>query len=389
MEYIDLIGFGHTPFGRRPHCSVQALMQQAAQEALNDAGFEGADIDAVVISHFNHGFSEQGFTAGLSAALAPGLQGCPAIRVESACASGAAAVHVGAQAILSGRAQRVLVIGVEAMTHLTSVQAGRLLLKASHVDSEADTPAGFAGLFARAADAYAKRFADPSMAMARIAHKNLSNGAANSLAHFRRPMDLAACSVVSADNPHVMGRLKLSDCSPISDGAAAIVMSHAQAHSKGDDVVSLRAMAQFNDFLPLAARDASVLHGAGVAWRHALSEARVTLNDIDCVETHDCFSIAELMQYEAMGLTGLGEGARALEEGWVFPDGRLPINLSGGLKSKGHPIGATGVSMHVMASRQLLGRYGTQWLKSPELAGVFNMGGAGVANLVSILERVK
>lgn len=389
MQYIDLIGFGHTPFGRQPHCSVQELMQQAAQQALSDAGFEGADIDAVVISHFNHGFSEQGFTAGLSASLAPGLQGCPAVRVESACASGSAAVQQGAQAILSGRAQRVLVIGVEAMTHLTSAQAGQLLLKASHVESEAHAPAGFAGLFARAADAYAERFADPSLAMARIAHKNLSNGAANNLAHFRRPMDLAACCTASADNPIVTGRLRRSDCSPISDGAAAIVMSHAKAHSKGDDVVSLRAMAQFNDFLPLSARDASVLHGAGIAWQRALSDAKADLNDLDCVETHDCFTIAELMQYEAMGLTALGEGARALEEGWVFPDGRLPINLSGGLKSKGHPIGATGVSMHVMAARQLLGLYGAQWLKNPELAGVFNMGGSGVANFVSILERVK
>jgi acetyl-CoA C-acetyltransferase len=141
--------------------------------------------------------------------------------------------------------------------------------------------------------------------------------------------------------------------------------------------------------MPMSRRDMSQMAGARVAWQRLLQAAGLTLEDLDCVETHDCFTIAELMQYEAMGLAPAGQGVRALDEGWVMPGGKLPVNLSGGLKSKGHPVGATGVSMHVMAAWQLLGRYRADVLPDARLAAVFNMGGAGVANYGSVLERVE
>ena len=153
--------------------------------------------------------------------------------------------------------------------------------------------------------------------------------------------------------------------------------------------VRFRAAVQVNDFLPLSRRDPIAFEGAAEAWRRALAASGLTLEDLSFVETHDCFTIAELIEYEAMGLAPAGQGARAALEGWTQKDGRLPVNPSGGLKSKGHPIGATGVSMHVLASMQLTGQAGEMQLPRADVAGVFNMGGAAVANYVSMLEAVR
>ena len=150
--------------------------------------------------------------------------------------------------------------------------------------------------------------------------------------------------------------------------------------------VKFRAAVQVNDFLPLSRRDPTAFEGAAVAWRRALGDAGLALEDLSFVESHDCFTIAELLEYEAMGLTAPGQGARAVLEGWTAKDGRLPVNPSGGLKAKGHPIGATGVSMHAIAAMQLTGTAGTMQVPRADVAGVFNMGGAAVANYVSILE---
>ena len=144
-----------------------------------------------------------------------------------------------------------------------------------------------------------------------------------------------------------------------------------------------------NDLLPLSRRDPIGFDGARQAWDKAKAEAGVTLDDLSFVETHDCFTVAEMLEYEAMGLARPGEGWRVIREGLTQRDGKLPVNLSGGLKAKGHPLGATGVSMHVIASMQLMGEAGDMQLPSPNLAGVFNMGGAAVTNYVSILERAK
>lgn len=388
MSAVDLVGFAHTRFGKFPDRDVESLMREVAQQALEDAGVEAADIDAIYVGHFNHGLSRQGFTAGLAGGLLPGLRFKPATRVENACATGTAAIHQGAQAIRAGDARRVLAIGVESMSRLPTREVGQALLAAGYVAEEADTPAGFAGAFAKIAETYAARFGAPEAAMARIASKNHTNGAENPYAQLRQALDVDFCSTESPGNPRVAGRLLRTDCSPISDGAAAVVLAASDARPAGIPAVRLRATAQVTDLMPMSARDMSELAGCREAWRLALARAGIGLDDLDCVETHDCFTIAELMQYEAMGLAAPGEGARVLDDGTVLQGGRLPVNLSGGLKAKGHPIGATGVSMHVLASWLLLGRFGADRLPPAQLAGVFNMGGAGVSNCVSILERV-
>jgi acetyl-CoA C-acetyltransferase len=181
--------------------------------------------------------------------------------------------------------------------------------------------------------------------------------------------------------------LKRTDCSLVSDGAAAIVIASGDVAQAARRRVRFRATAQVSDLMPIASRDITRFEGCREAWGRALDAADLSLPDLSLVETHDCFTIAELIEYEAMGLTPEGKGARAILEGWTAKDGRLPVNRSGGLKSKGHPIGATGVSMHALAAMQLSGEAGDMQLGKADVAGVFNMGGAAVANYVSILER--
>jgi len=190
-------------------------------------------------------------------------------------------------------------------------------------------------------------------------------------------------------NPIVAGPLKRTDCSLVSDGAAAVVLADVATALSLRKAVVFRAAEQVNDFLPMSWRDVIAFEGPELAWKRALKAARLGLDDLDLVETHDCFTIAELIEYEAMGLTAKGQGARAILEGWTEKDGRLPVNPSGGLKSKGHPIGATGVSMHVLAAMQLTGTAGDMQIAGAALAGVMNMGGAAVANFVSILEPLR
>jgi len=153
--------------------------------------------------------------------------------------------------------------------------------------------------------------------------------------------------------------------------------------------VAFRAAEQVNDFLPMSRRDILAFEGPELAWKKALAASRLRLDDLDLVETHDCFTIAELIEYEAMGLAKPGEGARLALDGTTAKDGRLPVNPSGGLKAKGHPIGATGVSMHVLTAMQLVGEAGGIQVPGAKLGGIFNMGGAAVANYVSILDRIR
>jgi acetyl-CoA C-acetyltransferase len=187
----------------------------------------------------------------------------------------------------------------------------------------------------------------------------------------------------------VAGPLRRTDCSLVSDGAAALVLTDVETALGMKKAIVFRSSAQVNDYLPMSRRDIIQFEGCERAWSRAFADGRVSLDDLSFVETHDCFTIAELIQYEAMGLTPKGQGARAITDGWTEKTGKLPVNPSGGLKSKGHPIGATGVSMHIMAAMQLAGQAGDMQVKSPKLAGIFNMGGAAVANYVSVLEPLR
>jgi acetyl-CoA C-acetyltransferase len=384
-----IVGWAHTPFGKLAGETVESLIVRVAGEALSDAGIDAKDIDEIVLGHFNAGFSAQDFTASLVLQASPDLRFKPATRVENACATGSAAVHQGLKTIAARAARIVLVVGVEQMTATPGPEIGRNLLKASYVREEADIDGGFAGIFGMIAGLYFQKYGDQSDALAMIAAKNHKNGVGNPYAQMRKDLGYDFCRTESEKNPIVAGPLKRTDCSLVSDGAAAVVLADVETALQLGKAVAFRAAEHVQDFLPMSRRDILKFEGCAMAWRRALAAAGIGLGDLSFVETHDCFTIAELIEYEAMGLVPEGRGAVAIKEGWTEKTGKLPVNPSGGLKAKGHPIGATGVSMHAMTAMQLSGSAGGLQVQNARLGGIFNMGGTSVANYVSILERIK
>src|SRR5216683_478319 len=378
-----IVGFAHTQFGRLEGETLESLIVRVAGAALADAGVEARDVDEIVLGHFNAGFSAQDFTASLVLQASPDLRFKPATRVENACATGSAAVHHGVRAIRARTARIVLAVGVEQMTTTPAAEIGRNLLKASYVHEEADIDGGFAGIFGKIAGLYFPKWGDQSDALAMIAAKNHKNGVGNPYAQMRKDLGFDFCRTESEKNPFVAGPLKRTDCSPVSDGAAALVLADVETALAMHKAVIFRALSHVQDFLPMSKRDILKFEGCGAAWSRALGSAGIELADLSFVETHDCFTIAELIEYEAMGLVGEGEGARAIRDGLTQKDGPLPVNPSGGLKAKGHPIGATGVSMHALTAMQLCGTAGGMQLPDARLGGIYNMGGAAVANYVS------
>jgi len=382
-----IVGWGHTPFGKLPDRSLEQLIVEAGREALASAGIDGGDVDAVWLGHFNSGMVADAFASSMILGVDEKLRFKPAIRCENACASGAAALYSAIDAVESGRVRVALVVGAEKMTQLDTATVTHALGGASYQREESEL--SFPAIFARYAKAYGERFGDPGEAMARIAVKNHANAMANPLAQMHKPLTLEFCRTVSARNPMIADPLKVSDCSLISDGAAAIVIAHRDLIADFPRAVAFRAVEQVNDLLPLSRKDLAAFEGPKRAFAQAYAAAGITVDDLDFAEVHDCFTIAELLSVEAMGLAPPGGGREVVCEGQTERGGRLPINLSGGLKAKGHPVGATGVSMHVLAARQLVGAAGEMQIESPSLGACFNMGGGAIANCVSVLERLK
>ena len=389
MTEACIVGWAHLPFGKLEEPDIEALIGRVAGAAIADAGIAPSEVDGVFVGLFNNGFSKQDFPSSLVLQSLPDLRFKPAARYENACASGSAAVYGARDFLAAGRGRFALVVGAEKMTATPGPQVGDNLLGASYRREEADAPGGFAGVFGRIAETYFQRFGDQSDALAAIAAKNHRNGVDNPYAQMRRDLGYEFCRTPSDKNPYVAGPLKRTDCSLVSDGAAALILADEETARTMGKAVRFRAAVHVNDFLPLSRRDPTRFEGGAIAWSRALDDAGLKLPDLSFVETHDCFTIAELIEYEAMGLAPHGQGARAILEGWTAPDGRLPVNRSGGLKAKGHPVGATGVSMHVIAAMQLADEAGAMQLPKADIAGVFNMGGAAVANYVSILERAR
>jgi acetyl-CoA C-acetyltransferase len=389
MSEACIVGWAHTPFGKLEEDDVESLIARVAGAAIADAGIAPGEIDATFVGMYNEGFSKQDFPSSLVLQSLPELRFRPATRFENACATGTAAIHGARNFLAAGRGRFALVIGVEKMTATPGPQVGDILLSASYRREEGEIPAGFAGVFGRIAERYFQQYGDQSDALAAIAAKNHRNGVDNPYAQMRRDLGYEFCRAVSEKNPYVAPPLKRTDCSLVSDGAAALILTDEETAKSLNKAVRFRAAVQVNDFLPLSSRDPTSFEGAARAWHRAFDESGLKLGDLSFVETHDCFTIAELIEYEAMGLVPRGQGARAALEGWTAKDGRLPVNRSGGLKSKGHPVGATGVSMHAIAAMQLAGEAGEMQLPKAEVGGVFNMGGAAVANYVSILDRLR
>ena len=382
-----IVGWAHTPFGRLDEPDVEGLMARVSGAALEHAGIGPEAVEGIYAGVMNSGFSRQGFEAAQVSLSEPGLAHVPATHVENACATGSAALYAALDFIESGRGRVALVVGAEKMTHKSAAETGDVLLSASYRKEEGEIEGGFAGIFGRIAASYFQRYGDRSEELARIAAKNHRNGVANPYAQIRRDLGFAFCNTVSDRNPYVCAPLRRTDCSLISDGAAALVVADEEVAAGLPRAIGFRARRQVNDLLPLSRRDPTAFAGGRMAWERARADAGITMDDLGFVETHDCFTVAELIEYEAMGLAAPGEGYRVVREGLAEKGGRLPVNPSGGLKAKGHPVGATGVSQHVMACLQLVGEAGDMQVSGAALGGVYNMGGAAVANYVSILER--
>lgn len=388
MKNPCIVGWAHTRFGRLDGETLESLITQVTSGALADAGISGREVDAVFVGNLG-GFENQTFPASLPLQANDGLRFKPATRYENACASGSAALYAALDRIAAGRARIALVVGVEKMNALDNAGVTAALAAASYMKEEGGQGLSFPGIFAQMAQTYFDRYGDQSDALATIAAKNHANGAKNPLAHIRKDLGFDYCRNVSEKNKLVAPPLKVSDCSTVADGAAALIVAAPEVALGFRKAVAFRAAQQVNDFLPMSRRDVIDFAGPKEAFARAYAEAGVGVNDLSFAEVHDCFTIAELLSCEAMGLAAPGQGGRVALDGITRIDGRLPVNPSGGLKAKGHPVGATGVSMHVMAAMQLTGRAGELQLPNAKLGAVFNMGGSAVASYVSILEPVR
>lgn len=384
---VSIVGWAHLPFGRLDAMTLEDLIVRAGREAMRHAGVPADSVDGVWLGNLNGGFVPDIFAASLGLECDDGLRWKPAVRLENACASGAAAIYAACDAIEAGRARIALVIGAEKMTAVQGSDVTRILGNCAYSGEAGSPPGGFPGIFGAIAQDYFNMHGDHSATLAQIAAKNHANGVRNPWAHMRTDLGFAFCNTVSERNPLIAPPLRKTDCSLVSDGAAALILASDDAAAEFPLAVSLRSRVQVNDYLPLQRRRVVEFEGPRRAWQLALQEAGCALENLSLAEVHDCFTIAELLSYEAMGLAPRGQGHRLLEEGVVMRDGRLPVNPSGGLKAKGHPIGATGVSMHAIAAMQLTGQAGEMQIPDATLAGVFNMGGSAVASYVSILER--
>ena len=381
-----IVGWGHTEFGRLKD-DLEQLIVRSAREAIEHAGVDPTEIDGIWMGHYNGGLVNDGFPSSLALQIDPKLRFTPSTRLENACASGSAAIHGARNAINSGNTKIALVIGVEKMTGKDTKGVTESLMTASYQAEESEV--SFPQVFSRFAHTYFQKYGNKSEILARIAAKNHKNSVHNPLAQMQKDVGFEFCNTISDKNPLVASPLRLTDCSLVSDGAAALVMVSDELEENFGKSVKFRSAVQVNDFLPMSSRDILKFEGPAKAFSDAYKEAGITLDDVDFAEVHDCFTIAELLVYEAMGLTKLGQGDRAILDGTVYSDGILPVNLSGGLKAKGHPVGATGVSMHALTSAQLTGQAGAMQKKNANIGCIFNMGGSGVANYCSILEASK
>ncbi len=392
---ISVIGTYHTKFGILEQ-TLYDLILEAGRGAIEDAGIDPAEIDGIWVGNLSGGgFNDQDHIAPFTVDIHPDLRFVPANRVENACASGSAAIECAKYAIESGEQKFALVIGVEKMTQRDTKDITKLLAQSSYWPEEGGKGMTFPGLFAEYAKGYMAHYGysleELRKDLARIAAKNHVNALENPLAQM--PMDITAEKILNKPdnkNPVIADPLRLFDCSLVSDGAAALVLAPTEtAKALKEEVVEIAAVGHTTDYLSIFKRSNYELTAGKLAVRKAFETAGITLDDVDFVEVHDCFTINELLSYEALGIAPDGQGRRALDEGIVYPDGKLPVNLSGGLKAKGHPVGATGASMAVLAARQLLGNAIGIQAKDPEVGVTFNVGGSAASNYVLVLRRIE
>ena len=382
MRDVAVIGVGMTKWGELWEKSLRTIFDETALLAIEDAGVER--IDSMVVGCMSSGlFVGQEHLASLLADSL-GRIPIPAARVESACSSGGLALRQGFIEVASGLSDVVLVAGVEKMTDVTGCEATYALGTAADQEYEGYHGLTFPGLYAMMAVAHMHQYGTTREQLARVAVKNHENGSKNPLAQFpfKVTVDAVVNSVLVADP------LRILDCSPITDGAAAVVLCPLDlARKTGKPFVRIAGTGQATDTIALSSRkDLTWLESTHVAAQKALAMAGRKIDDIHLFEVHDCFTIAEIMITEALGLVGKGRGGPAVEEGLTSMRGKYPVNPSGGLKAKGHPVGATGVAQAVEAVKQLRGEAGERQVKGAKRALTQNMGGTGGSSVVHVFE---
>lgn len=387
----------HSKVGKQEDQTLYSLLVDAGRAALKDANLEGKDIDAVFVANYSGGgFNKQEHLAPYAVEIDEGLRFKPCVRVENACASGSTAVAQAMFAIESGRYKNVLVVGAEKMTSLKTAGVTEVLAMASYYPEEGAKGYTFPGLYAEYAKGYMAEYgySEEELAdtLAYVTCKAHKNAMANPLAQMHVEYTHDFAKQISDKNPIIAHPLKLSDCSLVSDGAAAMVLTSTKnALSMKDKVVEISDIVQASDHLSIVEgkRSRHELTAAKYAVNKLLGDLNLTIDDVNVAEVHDCFTITELLIYEALGLAPAGKGRQALLNGDVHVGGKLPINPSGGLKAKGHPVGATGVSMHVLVAKQLLGEAIGEQIKGASLGLTLNIGGSGATNIASVLKRIK
>jgi len=383
-EKVAVVGVGHAKFGKRTDVTIRELAHEAVKPALEDASITTAEIDASVIGVAEDVFAAQASPSALIHDYV-GMGNKPSFRVEAACATGSAGVRTGWSLIKAGLAEVVLVVGAETMTHVGTPMATEWMARAD--DTRWEYPFGitFPGLYALMATRHMHEFGTSRMQLSMVSVKSHKYGALNPFAHSQKEVTLnEAMNSVPICQP-----LNLYDCCLISDGAAAVVMaSEERARKISDTPIWITGLGCASDTMMIAERPNLVgLAASQTAADQAYKMAGVTPNDIDVANTHDCFSIAEIMSYEDLGFCKKGEGGKFIEEGQSYIGGKLPVNVDGGLKSKGHPLGATGVSMTVEIVKQLRGEAGKRQVSGAEIGLTHNVGETGQYCFVHVFKR--
>ena len=382
MRKVAIIGAGMTPFGEHWEQGFRDLVVEAGVKALTDAGISGDKIDAGFIGTMASGRLIGQEHIGALIADYMGLNPIPVTRVEGACASGSLALRQGIMAVASGMHDIVVVGGVEKMTDLGVNTVSDILGGAGDQEWELFLGATFPAIYALMARRHMHEFGTTEEMMASVAVKNHKHGAKNKYAQFQSEITM---ETVLNSKP-VADPLKVFDCSPITDGAAGVILAPLElAHSFTKKPIEIIASAQASDSLALSSRTTlSGLRATQVAGRKAFDMAKLTVKDIDFAEVHDCFTIAEIMAIEDLGFFKKGEGGKASLEGRTALDGEIPVNTSGGLKACGHPVGATGIKQAVEAVWQLRGQAEGRQVKDAHIGLSHNVGGSGATAVVHI-----
>jgi acetyl-CoA C-acetyltransferase len=382
MKEVAIIGVGIIKWGELWEKSVRNMAVEAALNCLDDAGVDR--IDAMTVGAMSGGlFNGQEHLASVVADYL-GQRFTPCTRVESACASGGLAVKTAFMEVASGLSEYAMAIGVEKMTDVDGGDATFALATAADQDYEAFHGVTFPGLYAMIANAHMHKYGTTLEQLSQVAVKNHHNGSLNPHAQF--PFKVSLEQVLTSTM--VADPLRLFHCSPITDGAAAVMLTTVdEAKKLKKPYVVITGIGHATDTIALCQRkDITKLDVVEQAAQRALKMAGKTIKDVDFAEVHDCFTIAEIAVMEAIGIVEPGQGGPAVMDGLTALDGDFPINPSGGLKAKGHPVGATGVAQIVECVNQLKGEAGKRQVKNAKTALTQNMGGSGASSISHILE---